>query len=89
LFSTSDSQVRVATSDAGYTRLVLTRLALNAGQSCKDKLENLRKKLDKTGAEALVVSMLDEVAWLFNLRGADIAYNPVRSSGLSVDDSRC
>ena len=49
----------------------------NIGQSCKDKLEGLRSKLDKTGAEALVVSMLDEVAWLFNLRGADIAYNPV------------
>lgn len=25
----------------------------------------------------MVVTMLDEVAWLFNLRGADIAYNPV------------
>jgi Xaa-Pro aminopeptidase len=25
----------------------------------------------------MVITMLDEVAWLFNLRGADIAYNPV------------
>jgi Xaa-Pro aminopeptidase len=48
------------------------------GQSSKDKLEALRVQLAKSGAEGLVVSMLDEVAWLFNLRGADIAYNPVR-----------
>jgi hypothetical protein len=26
----------------------------------------------------VVVSQLDEVAWLFNLRGSDIPYNPVR-----------
>lgn len=27
--------------------------------------------------KAIVVAMLDEIAWLFNLRGSDIAYNPV------------
>lgn len=31
----------------------------------------------KEHAKALVVSMLDEVAWLFNLRGTDIEFNPV------------
>jgi Xaa-Pro aminopeptidase len=29
------------------------------------------------GCTALVLSALDEVAWLFNMRGSDIAYNPV------------
>jgi Xaa-Pro aminopeptidase len=28
------------------------------------------------GCAALVLSALDEVAWLFNLRGGDIDYNP-------------
>lgn len=28
-------------------------------------------------AFALVITALDEVAWLFNLRGSDIEYNPV------------
>jgi hypothetical protein len=28
------------------------------------------------GASVMVVSALDEVAWLLNLRGSDIAYNP-------------
>ena len=27
--------------------------------------------------KAIVITMLDEIAWLFNLRGSDIAYNPV------------
>ena len=29
------------------------------------------------GADALVVPALDEVAWLTNTRGGDVAYNPV------------
>jgi len=32
--------------------------------------------MKKKKAEAVVVTMLDEVAWLFNLRGSDINYNP-------------
>lgn len=34
--------------------------------------------MKKANAAGIVVSMLDEVAWLFNLRGSDIIYNPVR-----------
>ena len=37
----------------------------------------VRQELEKQKARALVVAMLDEVAWLFNLRGADIEFNPV------------
>ena len=37
----------------------------------------VRQALEKQKARALVVAMLDEVAWLFNLRGADIDFNPV------------
>ncbi|KAL2412749.1 putative Xaa-Pro aminopeptidase P [Exophiala dermatitidis] len=55
-----------------------------AGKSFKDKLEDLRKDLKKKKAAGMVVSMLDEVAWLFNLRGSDIPYNPVFFSYASV-----
>jgi len=48
-----------------------------AGKRYQDKIEELRKELDKKKAAGFVVSMLDEVAWLFNLRGNDIPYNPV------------
>lgn len=48
-----------------------------AGKDTKDKLIGLRKELDKKNLACFVVSMLDEIAWLFNLRGNDIPYNPV------------
>jgi hypothetical protein len=48
-----------------------------AGKSHADKLGNIRQELEKQKARAFVVTMLDEVAWLFNLRGSDIDYNPV------------
>ncbi|KZV62191.1 Creatinase/aminopeptidase [Peniophora sp. CONT] len=48
-----------------------------AGQSHTSKLSALREKLFKSDHGAFVVNMLDEVAWLFNLRGSDIDFNPV------------
>ncbi|TFY71297.1 hypothetical protein EVG20_g1690 [Dentipellis fragilis] len=48
-----------------------------SGESHVDKLAKLRNELQKKDAGAMVVTMLDEVAWLFNLRGSDIAFNPV------------
>ena len=55
-----------------------------AGKSYQEKLEDLRKELKKKKAAGMVVSMLDEVAWLFNLRGNDIPYNPVFFSYAAV-----
>lgn len=48
-----------------------------SGKDVKAKLNDLRKELEKKKSHGFVVSMLDEVAWLFNLRGNDIPYNPV------------
>jgi Xaa-Pro aminopeptidase len=48
-----------------------------AGKDVKTKLDELRKELEKKKSSGFVVSMLDEIAWLFNLRGNDIPYNPV------------
>ncbi|KAI1151183.1 aminopeptidase-like protein [Nemania diffusa] len=48
-----------------------------SGIDVKAKLEELRKELEKRKSLGFVVSMLDEIAWLFNLRGNDIPYNPV------------
>ena len=46
------------------------------GQSHADKLQKVREELKKKEAESMVVNTLDEVAWLLNLRGSDIDYNP-------------
>ncbi|WVQ80472.1 hypothetical protein IAT38_002577 [Cryptococcus sp. DSM 104549] len=48
-----------------------------AGESVGSKLGRLRDKLKKMGSPGMVVVGLDEIAWLFNLRGSDIPYNPV------------
>jgi Xaa-Pro aminopeptidase len=41
------------------------------------KLASLREQMRKLGAEWHLISTLDDLAWLTNLRGADVAYNPV------------
>lgn len=48
-----------------------------AGVDVVTKLQNLRKDLGLAGATAIIVTMLDEIAWLFNLRGNDVPHNPV------------
>ncbi|KZT70390.1 putative Xaa-Pro aminopeptidase P [Daedalea quercina L-15889] len=48
-----------------------------AGESHVRKIERLREEMRKREVHAIVVNMLDEVAWLINLRGSDIDYNPV------------
>eukprot|EP00238_Polyblepharides_amylifera_P013764 CAMPEP_0196598434 /NCGR_PEP_ID=MMETSP1081-20130531/94318_1 /TAXON_ID=36882 /ORGANISM="Pyramimonas amylifera, Strain CCMP720" /LENGTH=636 /DNA_ID=CAMNT_0041924129 /DNA_START=383 /DNA_END=2290 /DNA_ORIENTATION=- len=49
----------------------------HAGVSAPQKLGALRAEMAGRGCAALVVSTLDQVAWLFNIRGGDIEFNPV------------
>ncbi|MCO5599448.1 hypothetical protein L7F22_053552 [Adiantum nelumboides] len=48
-----------------------------AGIAVATKVANLRKELTSAGATATAVTMLDEIAWLLNLRGNDVPHNPV------------
>ena len=47
------------------------------GKTAQEKSAVIATKLHSIGATALVVTTLDDIAWLLNLRGSDIAYNPV------------
>ncbi|XP_064599693.1 xaa-Pro aminopeptidase 1-like [Liolophura sinensis] len=47
------------------------------GKSWQNKVKAVRDKMKEKKAEYLIVTALDEIAWLFNLRGSDIEYNPV------------
>jgi Xaa-Pro aminopeptidase len=49
----------------------------HAGVSVSSKLAAVRAELDKHGAEYHLVSSLDDIAWLFNIRGKDVSFNPV------------
>jgi Xaa-Pro aminopeptidase len=50
---------------------------LHIGQSVRSKLDQVRTSLQKQGATHHLISSLDDLAWLFNIRGKDVSYNPV------------
>jgi len=47
------------------------------GSPWQEKVGKVREMMLESGASLLVVSALDDVAWLYNLRGSDISFNPV------------
>lgn len=48
-----------------------------SGKSMADKLIEVRKTMKEEGASTFILTSLDDIAWLFNIRGNDIEYNPV------------
>ncbi|MCX2476273.1 aminopeptidase P family protein [Pedobacter sp. MC2016-05] len=49
----------------------------DCGQSFESKLSDIRTVLVKQRSDVHIISSLDDLAWLFNLRGNDVNYNPV------------
>ncbi|KAL4232855.1 Xaa-Pro aminopeptidase 1 [Mactra antiquata] len=47
-----------------------------AGVSWQDKVKEVKSTMEDEGVNMMVVTGLDETAWLFNLRASDISYNP-------------
>lgn len=56
---------------------VYPHLPPQATQSRVEKLAKLRETLSERGAQWHFIATLDDIAWLFNLRGADVSFNPV------------
>ncbi|HEK1769017.1 TPA: aminopeptidase P family protein [Pseudomonas putida] len=56
---------------------VYQHLLPHATVSRAQKLGELRQALDSKGADWHFIATLDDIAWLFNLRGSDVSYNPV------------
>ena len=48
-----------------------------AGKSRAEKFNEIKEHLTKLNADVLLLTSLDDIAWLFNLRGNDVACNPV------------
>ncbi len=56
----------------------ITELDLSlCGLSRKDKLDEVRDKMNEVDADGLILTALDDIAWLFNLRGTDVENTPV------------
>ena len=56
---------------------VYAHLPPQATVSRVEKLAKLRESLRERGADWHFIATLDDIAWLFNLRGADVSFNPV------------
>ena len=55
-----------------------------SGESTSSKISRVRKHLLDCGADGLLVTALDEIAWMLNLRGSDVHCNPVFVSYLLI-----
>jgi len=51
-----------------------------AGKSVEEKLQETREKMAAEGADNLLLTKLDDIMWLFNIRGCDVECNPVAMS---------
>ena len=66
-----------------------------AGETVESKLARMREILEAKGegleakGYALIVSALDEIAWLLNIRGNDVEYNPVVISYVVLEADKC
>ncbi len=66
-----------------------------AGETVESKLARMRESLEskvesqKSKDYALIVSALDEIAWLLNIRGNDVEYNPVVISYFVLEADKC
>lgn len=55
-----------------------------AGESVDSKLSRVRKEMEKNNCDGFFLAKLDDIMWLTNLRGNDIAFNPVALSYMFV-----
>jgi len=66
-----------------------------AGETVESKLARMREAISRQHSAirnqpfALIVSALDEIAWLLNIRGNDVEYNPVVISYVVLESDKC
>lgn len=64
---------------------VYEHLPPHASSSRRDKLAQVRDAMSRHGATHHFISTVDDIAWLTNLRGSDVTYNPVFLAHLLLD----
>ena len=67
------------------TAAVYVHAAPHAVQPCSERLARVREAMSGQGASQHFVSTVDDIAWICNLRGADVDYNPVFLAHLLID----
>ena len=61
----------------------------HAGQSVDHKLTQIRQIIQDKKIDTLIITMLDEIAWLLNIRGNDVSFNPLVISYVIVEQDQC
>jgi Xaa-Pro aminopeptidase len=62
---------------AAPLNLVIPHATKHAGQSAADKRSDIAAHMKEHGAEVAIITMLDSIAWAFNIRGNDVVNTPV------------
>lgn len=94
----SEKDLKVAADFAPYDSLWENRLAIPTnpafvlpdcftGKSCRDKIKEVVAEIKKNHAELTILAALDAIAWLFNIRGNDVDYNPVCVTYAAVSEN--
>lgn len=60
-----------------------------AGKSRTEKLNQVREEMTKLGANHYLLTSLDDIAWLLNIRGNDVPNNPVVISNVVIALDKC
>lgn len=60
-----------------------------AGKSRTEKLNEVRKEMEKLGANYYLLTSLDDIAWLLNIRGYDVPNNPVVTAYVIISMDKC
>jgi Xaa-Pro aminopeptidase len=76
------------THQAAYHQPIFSLPVSVTGEGVASKLDRVRALMKQHGVQYLPVVKLDQVAWLFNLRGQDIPYNPVFLSYALVTETQ-
>ena len=58
------------------------------GKNAAEKLGAVREKLKEAGVSSIFISALDEIAYVLNIRGRDVQYNPVAMAYLYITDEK-
>lgn len=56
------------------------------GKSVNEKLQEVREQMKTLGCKSYILSSLDDIAWLFNIRGNDVECTPVTLAYALIDD---
>ncbi len=59
-----------------------------SGECATSKIARVMEAIKESGADALILSALDDIAWLYNIRGKDVNYNPMTYAYAYIDDKR-